>query len=368
MVLCFVFVIVGLSLVSMTINVIQVALEDFYVNLIMKLVLDYQKKMAAGGDQMGSSVGMMRMWGNNKTAKLLMPLLSKEKKKMAMEKVEVKAKNNGIEIPAILTDLDEKSGMPKLFRIEEQQEGEEPPKILEELVQKQIEIEEDAAENAVLFVAHDANTQTVILLQEEKCHQTDEKQFGEDGTQTEAMQSYNLECETQTETIHNSITETQTLIVDYSDSDTMTKPVISNTKEEQLQTYIDTNDMETLTEIETKNVRIQTPQPVIEQKCVQADDLHEDRKSPSKMSSAKKRVRRAFVGKSKPTRNSLEHPVMSDWKDVEESETQQDEEEEELGSVESLHWDPVDGMHAEKQLPVKKLKALSPNGQRQLKG
>ena len=78
---------------------------------------------------MGASVGMMRMWGNNKTAKFLMPLLSKEKKKMAMEKVEVKAKNNGFEIPAILTDLDEKSGMPKLFHIEEQAEGEEPPKV-----------------------------------------------------------------------------------------------------------------------------------------------------------------------------------------------------------------------------------------------
>lgn len=378
MVLCFVFVIVGLSLVSMTINVIQVALEDFYVNLIMKLILDYQEKMAAGGDQMGASVGMMRMWGNNKTAKLLMPLLSKEKKKMAMEKVEVKAKNNGFEIPAILTDLDEKSGMPKLFHIEEQAEGEEPPKILEELVQKQIEIEEAAAETAVLFVAHDANTQTDILLQEEKCHQTDEKQYSEDCTQTEVLQSDNLECETQTETVQNSIAETQTIIVDFSDSDTMTQPVISNesdsqteyvqTKEEELQTYIDTSDMETLTEIETKNVRIQTPQPVIEQKCVQTEDLHEDRKSPSKMSSAKKRLRRAFAGKSKPTRNSLEHPVMSDWKDVEESETQQDEEEEELGSVESLHWDPVDGMHAEKQLPVKKLKAMfdSPKGQRKL--
>lgn len=87
------------------------------------------------------------------------------------------------------------------------------------------------------------------------------------------------------------------------------------------------------------------------------------------MSSAKKRLRRAFAGKSKPSRNSVEHPVMSDWKDVEESETAPDEEEEEeIGSVESLHWDPVDGMHAEKQLPVKKLKAMfdSPKGQRKL--
>lgn len=78
---------------------------------------------------MGASVGMMRMWGNNKTAKFLMPLLSKEKKKMAMEKVEVQAKNNGFEMPAILTDLDEKSGMPKLFHIEEKTQGDEPPKV-----------------------------------------------------------------------------------------------------------------------------------------------------------------------------------------------------------------------------------------------
>ncbi|CAO4373107.1 unnamed protein product [Caenorhabditis nigoni] len=259
-----------------------------------------------------------------------MPLLSKEKKKMAMEKVEVKAKNNGIEIPAILTDLDEKSGMPKLFRIEEQQEGQEPPKILEELVQKQIEFEDAAAENAVLFKAHDANTQTDILLQEEKCHQTDEKQYGEDGTQTEAMQSDNLECETQTETIHNSIAETQTI----SYSRLLGLGYNDTTRDFKL--LSDNNN------VFTKYFISSTKTEGLHQKC-----------------------RRAFAGKSKPSRNSLEHPVMSDWKDVEESETQQDEEEEELGSVESLHWDPVDGMHAEKQLPVKKLKALfdSPKGQ-----
>lgn len=68
---------------------------------------------------MGASVGMMRMWGNNKTAKYLMPLLSKEKKKMAMETVQEKAKEAGIEVPAILTDIDEKSGLPKIFEIVE---------------------------------------------------------------------------------------------------------------------------------------------------------------------------------------------------------------------------------------------------------
>lgn len=37
---------------------------------------------------------------------------------------------------------------------------------------------------------------------------------------------------------------------------------------------------------------------------------------------------------------------------------QGEEGEEDAGSVESLHWDPVDGLHAEKQLPVQKLKAM----------
>uniref|UniRef100_A0A1I7XR25 Secreted protein n=1 Tax=Heterorhabditis bacteriophora TaxID=37862 RepID=A0A1I7XR25_HETBA len=64
MVLCFVFVIVGLSLVSMSINVVQ---SNSLKGKIMKYL--------SGGDQMGASVGMMRMWGNNKTAKYLMPLL-----------------------------------------------------------------------------------------------------------------------------------------------------------------------------------------------------------------------------------------------------------------------------------------------------
>lgn len=46
--LCFVFVIVGLSLVSMCINVVQVALEDFYCQLLMKLIMEYQQKLAEG--------------------------------------------------------------------------------------------------------------------------------------------------------------------------------------------------------------------------------------------------------------------------------------------------------------------------------
>lgn len=372
MVLCFVFVIVGLSLVSMCINVVQVALEEFYVGLMMKLIMEYQEKLAAGGDQMGASVGMMRMWGSNRTAKLLMPLLSKEKKKMAMEKVEEKAKKEGFDVPAILTDLDEKSGMPKLFNIEQHKDGDEPPKILEELVQKQVQIEEAAVVEPVpVIVSHDSDTQTEILLKEEKCHQTESKVFEEMGVQTEdeeKKENQQTHVETQTDSILSNNAEVQTAKAVMVESETTTVATASSesfmqtdyvmTKEQELQTYIaESTDAESNTELETKNARIQTPCPIIEQKSIQTEDLEEYRKSPSKMSSAKKRLRRAFAGKSKATRSSLDHPTMSDWKEVEEL-TEVEEEAADEGSVESLHWDPVDGMHAEKQLPVKKLKAL----------
>lgn len=91
MVMCFVFVIIGLSLVSMCINVIQAALEDLYKKLLTKLILDYQAKLAQGmhsvdeivrrsnhalgGDHRGASMGMMKMWGSSKTAKYLLPML-----------------------------------------------------------------------------------------------------------------------------------------------------------------------------------------------------------------------------------------------------------------------------------------------------
>ena len=48
MVLCFVFVIIGLSLVSMCINVIQNALQDLYKKMLMKLLADYQAAMSKG--------------------------------------------------------------------------------------------------------------------------------------------------------------------------------------------------------------------------------------------------------------------------------------------------------------------------------
>ena len=48
MVLCFFFVITGLSLVSMCINVVQQAIEEWYKELLMQLLKDYQANLAKG--------------------------------------------------------------------------------------------------------------------------------------------------------------------------------------------------------------------------------------------------------------------------------------------------------------------------------
>ena len=51
MVLCFVFVIIGLSMVSMCIMVIQSSLEDLYRRLLMKVVADYQANLTKGKNE-----------------------------------------------------------------------------------------------------------------------------------------------------------------------------------------------------------------------------------------------------------------------------------------------------------------------------
>uniref|UniRef100_A0A158P7R5 Ion_trans_2 domain-containing protein n=1 Tax=Angiostrongylus cantonensis TaxID=6313 RepID=A0A158P7R5_ANGCA len=351
MVLCFVFVIIGLSLVSMSINVVQVALEDFYVKLMMKLIIEYQEKMAAGGDHMGASVGMMRMWTGNKTAKYLMPLLSKEKKRVAMVKIEREAHDKGIEVPKILTTLNEKTGIPEIFHLEKKIEGDRPSTELEQILQQQVKFLFGKAretghlmfsESFCKYCRSEKNAQTMAKISEDSFCQTDvEKRDSQD-------------TETQTEPEEHQNTGVQTTQVEMKDAEVITP--ISQTMvcvfsllSQTIQ--VDLVDHEVTAEVETKNIRIQTPSPVIVQRTIQTEDL-EERKSPSKMSSAKKRLKRAFA-KSKPNKSHHdETPTMSEWKEVEDEETAETEEE---VSGESLHWDPVDGMHAEKQLPVSTL-------------
>ncbi|PAV76763.1 hypothetical protein WR25_03949 [Diploscapter pachys] len=337
-----------------------------------------------GGDKMGASVGMMKLWGGS-SAKYLMPLLSKEKRREAMEKVEKEAKKEGFEVPPILSDLDEKTGMPKILQIEEKVDKEDapPPAILEEMVQKQAIIEEQravTAEPAPVIITAESEVQTEIVRSDDKMEQTESKDYEEQGIQTieyepevKKAETANVQCQTDEIEVEQCMQETQTQQIECLDAETATVSAKlddascqthhAEYAEQYVQTFIvDANDAETSTEVvETKNIRIQTPQPVIEIRTIQTEDLNEGRKSPSAMSSAKRRLRRAFGGKSKFQNVPANEPAMSEWKEVEEEgegEGETADEEEEEGSIESLHWDPIDGMHAEKQLPVKRLKSL----------
>lgn len=78
-------------------------------------------------------------------------------------------------------------------------------------------------------------------------------------------------------------------------------------------------------------------------------------KAPSKISKARRRIQKAFK-RSAETSKSAEQPEMSDWKEV--SGDEQSDGEGREGSPESLDWDPIDGMHAERQRPVKDLKRM----------
>ncbi|VBB31354.1 unnamed protein product, partial [Acanthocheilonema viteae] len=134
MIMCFVFVIIGLAMVSMCISVIQKALEDFYINVFLKLLLEYQSKLSQGNGAVEASVGMMQMWDNNKKAKYLMSFL---RRASVLTKVQKDAEAHGIEVPLIFSNIDEESGMPKLFANEVNEET--AAAIVEETIQQHVE-------------------------------------------------------------------------------------------------------------------------------------------------------------------------------------------------------------------------------------
>lgn len=75
MIIAYGLVIVGLSLVSMCINVIQRKLEKLYYQLLQMILDEYTKQLSTGSNQLNATMGMMRMWNQSSKAKLIMPLL-----------------------------------------------------------------------------------------------------------------------------------------------------------------------------------------------------------------------------------------------------------------------------------------------------
>ncbi|KAI6175765.1 hypothetical protein M3Y97_00725400 [Aphelenchoides bicaudatus] len=361
MVICFIIVIFGLSLVSMCISVMQAALTDLYKRMLMKLLTEYQAKLAQG-DHKGASMGMMKLWGNNKAAKYLMPMLSADTRRTVMAQIQEEAKESGIELPPIFEDLDDKTGMPKILVAAQETAGNE-------------EAAESAVENLIrqtdpTRVSMRSRTEPLeTVVYEEKDTQTTNIVTDDDQTQTDAVSDVQLSDEgIQTDEINSSDEQTQTSSIDSKDMETNT-PTSVSVESTKVQTDIiesaDQTQQTPTTEfaeiesqtpvIETKNERIQTPYPEFAEVEVQTDDMeeYEPLKGPSNVSQAMRRIKKAFRSRSKnPTDSSSDQqPEMSTWKNVEESEDL-------LSSTETLDWDPIDGMHAEKQRPVKDLKRI----------
>uniref|UniRef100_A0A914YAS7 Uncharacterized protein n=1 Tax=Panagrolaimus superbus TaxID=310955 RepID=A0A914YAS7_9BILA len=105
MVFCFVFVIVGLSLVSMCFNVIKNALKDLYKQMLMKLLTEYHAAMSEGGDQKSASIKMMKNWGKSQKDQLLIKLTNKNRRNKVMNEIKEMAKDAGIELPPIFESL-----------------------------------------------------------------------------------------------------------------------------------------------------------------------------------------------------------------------------------------------------------------------
>lgn len=75
MIAVFFLVIIGLSLVSMSAHVIQHRIEQLYVQLLMRLLEEYQRRLAENPDKTGATLGIMEAWQTNARSRFLLPLL-----------------------------------------------------------------------------------------------------------------------------------------------------------------------------------------------------------------------------------------------------------------------------------------------------
>ncbi|VDO97526.1 unnamed protein product [Heligmosomoides polygyrus] len=101
-------VMVGLSLVTVCIDVIREKIELMYMALLKKMLQDYMEAVKNGDPD--AAAGMMA--GFQGKAKFLMPLISKDRGAKVMSRFKEDCTAKGIDPPAVLVDLDSSTGMP----------------------------------------------------------------------------------------------------------------------------------------------------------------------------------------------------------------------------------------------------------------
>ncbi|VDN04228.1 unnamed protein product [Thelazia callipaeda] len=345
MVLCFVFVIIGLSMVSMCINVIQLALEDFYIKILLKLVFEYQSKLSQGNNRVEASVGMMQMWGDNRAAKYLMPLLSKNKRLSLMNKVQKDAEARGIEVPQIFSDIDEELGMPKLFWKNRKESANVNS------VEKALQRVQSMEQKLPKLVLRDIGVQAYLLHLDDKNEETsitaplDAFVFTHPSFQHEAT-TVDVQCDeilplydmvqiketemkmngTQTETIDTSDTEIQTNLHDFQDTPRQTEfhKQVETSLVGKISTAIQTVPME--------------------------------KRKLSRVRRAKKRLKQTFRSSLEAQRRKVSQISTQSLQDFHVNKDSKTAGNKKWSETETLKWDPIDGMHAEKQRRVRDLK------------
>ncbi|VDM57683.1 unnamed protein product [Angiostrongylus costaricensis] len=101
-------VVVGLSLVSVCIDVVKEKIELMYMALLKKLLQDYMEAVKNGDPN--AAAGMMA--GFQGKAKFLLPLISKAQGTRVMNRFKEDCTAKGINPPAVLVDLDPNTGVP----------------------------------------------------------------------------------------------------------------------------------------------------------------------------------------------------------------------------------------------------------------
>ncbi|KAE9414802.1 hypothetical protein Angca_006953, partial [Angiostrongylus cantonensis] len=101
-------VVVGLSLVSVCIDVVKEKIELMYMMLLKKLLQDYMEAVKNGDPN--ATAGMMA--GFQGKAKFLLPLISKAQGTKVMNRFKEDCTAKGINPPAVLVDLDPNTGAP----------------------------------------------------------------------------------------------------------------------------------------------------------------------------------------------------------------------------------------------------------------
>uniref|UniRef100_A0AC35U888 Ion_trans_2 domain-containing protein n=1 Tax=Rhabditophanes sp. KR3021 TaxID=114890 RepID=A0AC35U888_9BILA len=127
-------VIVGLSMVSVCINVMQDKIEIWYMTILNKMLDEYMEAQLNGDPS--AAKGVMSKFGGR--AKYLMPLITKNQGAKMMEQLKTEAKNKGIELPPAMTSIDPETGRPNFVNTKE----ENMDKFIEE---KKVEAEQKAA-------------------------------------------------------------------------------------------------------------------------------------------------------------------------------------------------------------------------------